>query len=988
MPRKFDFISPGVQLREVDESQITPTPDDDGLLLIGRAPRGPAMKPVKINNFSDFREVFGDPVSGKNPSEDNWRDGNFSSPMYAMYAAQAYLASGVAPVKFVRLLGEADPDATTGGEAGWKIADGPDTSATFKATSANVSAYGLFITPSGAAEDMHRHPGTLAAVFYVSGTSIQLAGEPASGSAVPLVNVTGAARLIKSIGANSTFKLILSGAGTSGVGVIEQHTVNFDPTDQNSYVRNLLSTNPQRLKNNENFGATDVKYFLGETYEQAVQNSVNDISSSSGHQYGVILALQSGSAVENWGYNLGNAQAAQSGWFISQQPQQEQLFKFVALSEGADFQKRYKVLISDLVLGKREIPSTFTVNIVEGSDNRVIEQYTGCTLDPGRSDYIARKIGDQRLVWDSVEKRFNNEGLHPNRSDLVRVEMSSLVANRTLTNKLSLPVGFRGPLRPNGFSIISGSANIHTLTAPAAGAPVWGTAVAGRQLNAFVTGGVDIPNKDGRVGSSATGEAGTFPRTVQVQCGNTKVTASFTFPALRLTSQNSARGGNGYGHTYPFGIDHRRSAASRGQDGSYNDILRELPGSLTHFLAEGATPNSSAEYSFTFTLDDLRQRLDAAGLGERNFYFEEGSYANNNSVTRKSDLKTLLTNTVSGGVRQFVAPFMGGRDGLDILEADPFDNTNIGSDVRSNYERATLEKALDIVSDPEYCAYDLLSIPGITDNNITDRVLQNAASRTDHLAIIDLDGGFVPGYDGQNGVDQDGSVSATVTNLENRFINNSYATAYYPSVLLGDTINDVNLIVPPSIAGIGAIAASERASQPWFAPAGFNRGGLNPLGGPNGPRVLDTNERLTKGLRDELYAAKINPIANFSAAGGIVVFGQKTLQLQQSALDRINVRRLMVFIKKRIGAVARNLLFDQAVDVTFGRFRSQAGKILQSVKSNFGITEFKIVLDETTTTPDLIDQNIMYAQIFVKPARAIEFIAIDFVISRSGVEFE
>ena len=983
MPRRFDFISPGVQLREVDESQITPTPDDDGLLLIGRAPRGPAMKPVKINNLSDFREVFGDPVSGENPSEDNWRDGNFSSPMYAMYAAQAYLASGVAPVKFVRLLGEADPNATTGGEAGWKIADGPDTDATFRATSANVSAYGLFITPSGSADKMSGNPGTLAAVFYVSGTSIQLAG-PAVTSSAAITNVTASARFVRSIGTNSTFKLILSGAGTSGVGVIEQHTVNFDPTDQNSYVRNILSTNPQRLKNNENFGATDVKYFLGETYEQAVQNSVNDISSSSGHQYGVILALQSGSAVENWGYNLGNAQAAQSGWFISQQPQQEQLFKFVALSEGADFQKRYKVLISDLVLGTSESPSTFTVNIVKGSDNRVIEQYTGCTLNPGRSDYVARKIGDQRLVWDSVEKRFNNEGLHPNRSDLVRIEMSSLVTNRTLTNKLSLPVGYRGPLRPNGFSIISGSTVINTLTAPAGKS--WRDSTEGTQLHAFVTGGADIPNKDGRTQPGAGGSA--IARTIQVQCGDSPVTASFRFPALRLTTNNGFATRKPYTHTYPFGVDHRRTRGSNTQDASYNDILRELPGSLTHFLAEGTTPNSSAEYSFTFTLDDLRQKLDAAGFGERQFYFEEGSYDNSNSVTSKSNLKTLLTNTLSGGVRQFVAPFMGGRDGVDILEADPFDNTNIGTDARSNYERATLEKALDIVSDPEYCAYDLLSIPGITDNDITDRVLENAASRADHLAIIDLDGGYVPGYDGQNGVEQSGSVSSTVTNLENRFLNNSYAAAYYPAVLLGDTINNVNLIVPPSIAGIGAIAASEAASQPWFAPAGFNRGGLDPLGGPNGPRVLDTNERLTKGLRDELYAAKINPIANFSAAGGIVVFGQKTLQLQQSALDRINVRRLMVFIKKRIGAVARNLLFDQAVDVTFGRFRSQAGKILQSVKSNFGITEFKIVLDETTTTPDLIDQNIMYAQIFIKPARAIEFIAIDFVISRSGVEFE
>ena len=273
---------------------------------------------------------------------------------------------------------------------------------------------------------------------------------------------------------------------------------------------------------------------------------------------------------------------------------------------------------------------------------------------------------------------------------------------------------------------------------------------------------------------------------------------------------------------------------------------------------------------------------------------------------------------------------------------------------------------------------------------VTIRVLSNAAERSDHLAIVDLEGGYVPGHDGGNGVAAAGSVESTVNNLSSRFIDNSYAAAYYPWVRLVDTVspNNAILLVPPSVAGIGAIAASEAATQPWFAPAGFNRGGLDPLGGPNGPRVNSTWRSLTKGLRDDLYAARINPIANFTAAGGIVVFGQKTLQLQQSALDRINVRRLMVFIKKRIGAVARDLLFDQAVDVTFNRFKSRASRILQSVKSNFGITEFKIVLDETTTTPDLIDQNIMYAQIFIKPARAIEFIAIDFVISRSGVEFE
>ena len=130
----------------------------------------------------------------------------------------------------------------------------------------------------------------------------------------------------------------------------------------------------------------------------------------------------------------------------------------------------------------------------------------------------------------------------------------------------------------------------------------------------------------------------------------------------------------------------------------------------------------------------------------------------------------------------------------------------------------------------------------------------------------------------------------------------------------------------------------------------------------------------------------INPIATFPNEG-VVIFGQKTLQVTPSALDRINVRRLMIFLKSKVGHIARNLLFDQNVSSTWSRFTGQVEPLLADVQSRFGITEYKLVLDETTTTPDLIDRNIMYAKIFLKPARAIEFIVVDFVITRSGAEF-
>ncbi len=136
-----------------------------------------------------------------------------------------------------------------------------------------------------------------------------------------------------------------------------------------------------------------------------------------------------------------------------------------------------------------------------------------------------------------------------------------------------------------------------------------------------------------------------------------------------------------------------------------------------------------------------------------------------------------------------------------------------------------------------------------------------------------------------------------------------------------------------------------------------------------------------------MYAANITPIATFPSEG-IVVFGQKTLQVTPSALDRINVRRLLIFVKKEISRIASTVLFDQNVEVTWSRFRNRANTFLSEVKSGLGLSEYKVILDQTTTTPDLIDRNAVYAKIFLKPARSIEFIAIDFVITRTGAAFE
>ena len=213
------------------------------------------------------------------------------------------------------------------------------------------------------------------------------------------------------------------------------------------------------------------------------------------------------------------------------------------------------------------------------------------------------------------------------------------------------------------------------------------------------------------------------------------------------------------------------------------------------------------------------------------------------------------------------------------------------------------------------------------------------------------------------------------------------AGGFYPWVQIADNLNQSKLVwIPPSVAALGAFGRSQAQSELWFAPAGFNRGGLGNLGGARGPKVIQARQRLDSKERDLLYEVNINPIATFPAEG-VVIFGQKTLQADQSALDRINVRRLLLFLKSQVSTVARNLLFDQTVQSTWNRFKSQVNPILSYTRARFGLNDYKLVLDDTTTTADLVDRNIMYAKIYIKPARAIEYIVVVFVITRTGADF-
>ena len=209
-------------------------------------------------------------------------------------------------------------------------------------------------------------------------------------------------------------------------------------------------------------------------------------------------------------------------------------------------------------------------------------------------------------------------------------------------------------------------------------------------------------------------------------------------------------------------------------------------------------------------------------------------------------------------------------------------------------------------------------------------------------------------------------------------IDSSYAATYYPWVKILDTNMNKIISVPPSVVLPAIYAANDKASAEWFAPAGLNRGGIT-----QAVQVLD---RLTHGERDTLYEGRVNPIAAFPGQG-ICVWGQKTLQIAPSALDRINVRRLMINLKKFIASSSRFLVFEQNVANTRNRFLSIVNPYLEQVQSRSGLYAFQVKMDETNNTPDLIDRNILYGQIFLQPTKTAEFIVLDFNILPTGASF-
>ena len=243
------------------------------------------------------------------------------------------------------------------------------------------------------------------------------------------------------------------------------------------------------------------------------------------------------------------------------------------------------------------------------------------------------------------------------------------------------------------------------------------------------------------------------------------------------------------------------------------------------------------------------------------------------------------------------------------------------------------------------------------------KIITNTIARGDYLYVPDL-------------VTYDSSISEAIIQANTR--DTSFAASYFPWVKILDPGTGKQVWVPASTVIPGVYAFNDKVAAPWFAPAGINRGGLN--------TVLQTKFKLTQKNKDDLYEANVNPLATLSREG-VVVFGQKTLQKEASALDRVNVRRLVIELKNFIGQLADQILFEQNTIATRQSFVSKVTPYLERVQQKQGLFAFKVLMDESNNGPDVIDRNQLIGQIYIQPTRTAEFISIDFILMPTGAEF-
>lgn len=1017
MPQTFN--SPGFYDREIDLSTKTTQPTGIPYVIVGASEKGPAFVPRSFASMDDFSPVFGDldpkfmAPYGVEKTTEQGRAALFLRVLGAganKTAAdiEATRTKGVVKNAGMKVLGTATPDFRHQGAVQFLVAQHRVTGS---------EAYGLptMFTDNRSYSLTGNNAYLLRGVLFSTNDTRFMVQDFSETFSDLMDDACSSDGTLSSL-TYKKFKLVLSSsvasfATTDGLSGIKVMTASLNPS-ANDYIGKILNTDPEKFETEKHLLFNDfaVDDELATINTLGTDNIVllsgsSNTSTTSGDG---TLAFRDAFGFFNTRYTT-----PKTTKFISQPfgSTEHDLFHIETIDDGEAATTKYKVSISNLKLSlDPKYPfGTFSLSLRDFDDtdlnSKVLEQYNNLTLDPNSDNYIAKVIGDKKTFYNfdvenEDDRRLILTGKYGNKSKRIRVVVSSDVENRRVPAQC-LPFGFRGM---NVLNLNSGLIdNTNSSIAPRVGAS--------GSFSARLSGSI-VPPLPMRF-KQTRGEVSNNP-SFTGHPGTTEITDSRLFWGVKferntnVTNPNVSNEKNEIVKAYAKfqGIEKLDVLVTGSYCDTFNDnkfslakvalsakVASNLTGSTEQIMKEAA-------YIRNATFDSDLKIVDGAWGNRISFgtLISSGGYTDATNAT--------VFNRFSEYAK-FSTFLQGGWDGVNIFDksakrfndratstesssigygnaasayTSPGASTNYSGTGVDNNAVASFRTAIDILSDTRINNGNVLSIPGIRDSLVVDYAedaMQNKHQMCFYASdIAYYDFNTVRIFDGETGRFVD--VEKTAETFDGLTTDKDATAMYFPNVVLMDGINNRKVTVPASIAALSALAYNDKVAYPWWAPAGFNRGSLG--------WVKGTQVKVNTKDREKLYSSRINPIVKFPNEN-YVIFSQKTLKMGNSALDSINVKRMVLEVKRQIVDIALKTVWEQITPELYDKFTQSASSRLATIQVKQGIERFSVICNQTNNGPAEVNNNKIVGKILIVPTRSIEFIAIDFIVTRSGVEF-
>jgi len=1019
------FNFPGFFDREIDLSAREESPTGTPAGVIGGSERGPAFVPYTVGSFADYRTIFGD----------------LNTRYAAPYAADKFLANRSA-LTFIRILNaganetSTDIDTTrtqgTVKNAGFIIsgaAEVPGNEAVaqgvvqFIVANHYVSgneAYGLpmftdndsFATGSDGAWNGYANL-VRGVIFCASGTRMQILShdqyysETSDDAATP----SDTTRYFKIAISSSLGTSFGNDEGFDGVRIF---TASLNPTEDN-YFAKLLNTDPERFADERHLVYAD---YAVDAEIATLESGIDSVAIASGSASTSSTSGDSSLPFLNaFGRFDTRYTAPKSPWFISQPygETEHDLFYIEAIDDGAYANSRIKVSILDIQKSANPKDKYGTFNLVVRDffdtdvEPRILEQFSNMTLNPDSDNYIGKVIGDKKARFnfdaaDVSDRRLLTTGKFANRSRNVRVVISDQVAKKAVPAD-AVPFGFRGVEVLNTNSALvdtTGSAATDRLHLRSTGT----LDTHGRLLGAIVP---PIPHRY-KVTRGATDTDGSR---LAGAPGTTEITDGRYYWGVKFTRNSNALNPNVVelenklikSMTKFAGISKLDMLVTGSQKDTFNNnkftlarvalgngALADITSSVNKHMKETVYFRNGRPDGFEYKIID--PMTDDSRITFATLYQKGATASDFNKFTNFTKFTTFLyggfdgTNILDKNAATFndrsTSAETRTSDGEIGNAAATFTSPGLASNVNgagiSNSTVASYRAASDIVTDAIASNVNIVATPGQRDPLVTDYV--SDAVRDFGIAFYVMD---IPLYDSdiERIWDDETSkyvdVEQTANSFELRALDNEYAGAYFPDVVIEDIVNRRRVTVPSTVGAIAALGFNDRIAYPWFAPAGFNRASLD--------FVTKTKVKIKQPERERLFAIHVNPITKFPGTAANVIFAQNTLEQAESALGSINVVRMLNELKRQIIDIGNRTIWEQITPTIYTELEKSFRNVLNTITSRAGIERYDVVVDERNNTNVDRDNNKVNVRIVLVPTRAVEFIAVDFIITRSGVQF-